>query len=171
MAERLPAVLKGMDRPKDVAERLALADVCYDTKHHAAAARFWAEALDADSKLGDDRQLQHRYSAACAAVLAATGPVKDDPPPDAAAKVKLRAQALAWLKAELAAWSKVFESGSPQERNLGIQVIQDWQRHTDLAGVRDSDALAKLPEPERAAWRALWADVTALQKRVQDQKP
>ena len=44
--------------------------MCYDTKHHAAAARFWAEALAADPKLGDDRQAGHRYNAACAAALA-----------------------------------------------------------------------------------------------------
>jgi len=47
--------LKGDERPKDNAERLALAQMCYDTKRHAAAARFW-RALEADPKLGDDRQ-------------------------------------------------------------------------------------------------------------------
>jgi hypothetical protein len=40
LAPRLSALLKGNDRPKDVAERLALAQMCYDTKRHAAAARF-----------------------------------------------------------------------------------------------------------------------------------
>ena len=74
LAARLPALLKGEDRPKDVAERLALAQMCYDTKRHAAAARFWAEALAADPKLGDDRQAGHRYNAACAAALAGCRP-------------------------------------------------------------------------------------------------
>ena len=73
MAGRLPALLKGEDRPRDDAERLALAQMCYDTKRHAAAARFWAEALHADPKLGDDRRNGHRYNAACAAALAAAG--------------------------------------------------------------------------------------------------
>jgi hypothetical protein len=45
--------------------------MCYETKRLAAAARFWAEALAADPKLGDDRKNGHRYSAACAAALAA----------------------------------------------------------------------------------------------------
>ncbi len=66
LAARLPAVLKGEDRPKDVAERLAIARMCYETKRFAAAARLWAEALAADPKLGDDRQAGHRYNAACA---------------------------------------------------------------------------------------------------------
>ena len=70
LAARLPAVLKGEDRPADAAERLAFAQMCYDTKRHAAAARLWAEALAADPKLGDDRQARHRYNAACAAALA-----------------------------------------------------------------------------------------------------
>ena len=85
LAARLPALLKGEDHPKDAAERLALAQMCYDTKRHAAAARFWAEALAADPKLGDDRQAGHRYNAACAAALAGAGQGKDDPPPDDAA--------------------------------------------------------------------------------------
>ena len=111
LAARLPAVLKGEDRPKDVAERLAIAQMCYDTKRYAAAARFWAEALAADPKLGDDRQAGHRYNAACAAALAAAGQGTDDPKPDDAARAKLRGQALDWLKAERAAWAKVLDSG------------------------------------------------------------
>ena len=81
LADRLPAILKGDDRPRDNAERLALAQMCYDTKRHAAAARLWAEALAADPKLGDDRQAQHRYNAACAAALAAAGGARTTRPP------------------------------------------------------------------------------------------
>ena len=166
LAARLPAVLKGEDRPKDVADRLALAQMCYDTKRHAAAARFWAEALAADPKLGDDRQAQHRYNAACAAALAGAGQGTDDPKPDDAARARLRGQALDWLKAERAAWAKVLDAGDPQARPLVQQTLQHWQADPDLAGVRDADALAKLPEAERAAWRSLWAEVDALLARA-----
>jgi hypothetical protein len=31
----------------------------------------------------------------------------------------------------------------------------------DLAGVRDADRLAELPEVERAVWRQFWPDVVA----------
>ena len=41
LAERLPAILKGEDRPKDHAERLDLAQMCMDKKLYAAALRFW----------------------------------------------------------------------------------------------------------------------------------
>ncbi len=171
LAARLPALLKGEDRPKDVAERLAIAQMCYDTKRFAAAARFWAEALAADPKLGDDRQAGHRYNAACAAALAGAGQGTDDPKPDDAARAKLRGQALDWLKAERAAWAKVLDSGGPQARPLVQQTLQHWQADSDLAGVRDADALAKLPESERAAWRALWAEVDALLARARVGRP
>ena len=49
---RLPAILKGADHPKDVAERLDLAQICYNKRIYAASARFWSEALEAAPKLG-----------------------------------------------------------------------------------------------------------------------
>src|SRR5262249_30337203 len=114
LAARLPTLLKAEDHPKDVAERLALAQMCYDTKRYAAAGRFWAEALAADPKRGDDHRIGHRYNAACAAALAAAGQATADPKPDEAARTKLRGQALDWLKAELAAWAQVLDVGDPK---------------------------------------------------------
>jgi hypothetical protein len=64
-------MLRGEGRPKDSAEHLAFAQMAYDRKHLVAAARLWAEALESDSKLGDDRRTQSHYNAACAAALAA----------------------------------------------------------------------------------------------------
>ncbi|MFI5457673.1 MAG: tetratricopeptide repeat protein [Isosphaerales bacterium] len=166
LAARLPALLKGEDRPKDVLERLALAQMCYDAKRFAAAARFWAGAMEADPKLGDDRRAGHRYNAACAAALAASGQARDEPPPDDAAKAKLRRQALGWLKAEQAAWGKLLESGPPQGRPAIAQTLNHWKQDNDLAGIREAGALAKLPEAEQKEWRAFWADVEALLKRA-----
>jgi serine/threonine-protein kinase len=164
LAPRLPALLKGDDRPKDIAEHLALAQMCSDTKRHAAAVRFWADALAADPKLGDDRQAGHRYSAACAAALAGSSQGTDDPKPDDAARARLRGQALDWLKAELAAWARVLDAGDAQARSVVARDLRHWQADSDLAGVRDHDALAKLPADERRAWEALWKDVDALLK-------
>ena len=36
----------------------------------------------------------------------------------------------------------------------------------DLASIRDADALAKLPEPEQAKWKALWAGVDELLEKA-----
>ena len=162
-------MLKG-EAPKDNAERLALAQRAYETQRYAAATRLWGGALEADPKLADDRQAQHRYNAACAAALAGCGKGTDDPPPDDASKVKLRRQALDWLKADLAAWSKILESGPPQARPVVASTLKHWKEDSDLAGIRDAAALAKLPQEERAACKQLWGDVDGLLSKVGDRK-
>ena len=116
----------------------------------------------AQPKLADDMQVQNRYNAACAAALAGSGQGKDDPPLDDAAKTRWRKQAIDWLKADLAAWSKILDSGPPQARQAISQTLQHWKADTDLVGLRDPAALAKLPENEQKACRALWAEVDAL---------
>ncbi len=165
LSERLPAILKGDDRPRNVGERLDLAQMCMDKDSKAAALRFWSEALEEDPKLGDNRKAQHRYNAACAALLVASGQTKDATPIDEAARADLRRRALAWLRAEVAAWTRVFESGSPAERATALSVIRWWTRDTDLATVRGADALARLPETERKAWQVFWGEYEALMRK------
>ena len=139
---RLSAIIKGDQQPKDNAERLRLAQRAYDKALHATAARLWAEALAADPKLGDDRQAQHRYNAACAAALAGSGQGKDDPKPDDAAKAKLRKQALDWLKAELSAWKRVSmivdarQQGARRQDARPLEARPRPRRHPRRAGAR-----------------------------------
>jgi len=163
---RLSAVLKGDDRPKDAPEALDLAWMAYSKALHAAAARLYAEALQAEPRLADNLQRQHRYNAACAAALAGCGQRKDDPYPDDAAKAEHRAQARDWLKADLAAWSRLVESGPPQARAFVQQTLQHWKIDPDLAGLRAEAEVAKLSKDERKACRALWAEVEALLRRT-----
>jgi tetratricopeptide (TPR) repeat protein len=71
---KLPAILQGDVQPADAAEALALAGLCQGyKKRYAAALHFYADAFAADARLADDVQRQHRYNAACAAILAAAG--------------------------------------------------------------------------------------------------
>jgi len=70
--------------------------------------------------------------------------------------------------ADLTAWPKVIDNGLPQARQVGAQILQHWQKVPDLAGLRDKDAVDKLPQAERDACRKLWADVAALLKRAQE---
>ena len=171
LAERLPAIFKGEDRPKDVAERLDLVQICYDKRLFVASVRLWSEFLEADPKLGDDRGAQHRYNAACSAALAAAGQDKGDGPPDDAARSKLRRQALGWLEAELAAWSRIVESGTPQDRAKVAATLRHWRKDADLAAIRDADALAKLPEAERKDWQAFWVGCEALMRKGDGPQP
>ena len=161
-AKRLPAIIRGEDKPKDDGERLAFAQMAYDGKQFKAAHRLWAEALEGNPKVGDDRQSQVRYSAACAAALVAAGKGKDQASPDGAEEGKLRGQALDWIKAELTAWGKLLESGPPQARVAIAAIFKHWKEDTDLTGIRDALALAKLPEEEQKAWRALWTEVQSI---------
>jgi tetratricopeptide (TPR) repeat protein len=167
---RLPAIIKGDQQPTDEADRLALANRAYNKALHVTAARLLGEVLAVNPKLGDDRRALVRYNAACCAALAGCGQGNDDPPPDEAARTRLRNQALDWLRDELAAWSKVLESGAPQARTVVIRNLVHWQSDPDLAGLRDDAALAELPEEERTAFQQLWTDVDVLLARVKDSK-
>jgi hypothetical protein len=46
------------------------------------------------------------------------------------------------------------------------QGLQIWWGDADLAGVHDTDALARLPPEERQQWERLWSDVEALLRRA-----
>jgi tetratricopeptide (TPR) repeat protein len=164
LAERLPELLKA-DLPKDATDCLDLAKMCRDKKLYTSATRFLHAALEADPKLGDDREAPHRYDGACAAALAAEGQGQEEPPTDESSKAKLRGQALQWLKDELATWAKLLESAPPKARPGIVQTLDDWRQDPDFASLRDPKALAKLPEAEQKTWQSFWADLEALLKK------
>jgi serine/threonine-protein kinase len=164
---RLPAVIRGDDRPRDDRERLTLARMCEARQFHAAAARLFAEINETNARLAEDGTESYRYEAACAAAQAAAGQGKDEPPPDDVAKTKLRSQALLWLKAERDARARLLDSRPPQARASLVKSLALWKANPGLAPFRDPEAVAKLPETERKDWQALWAEVEALLKHVQ----
>src|SRR4051794_37196666 len=168
---RLAGILRGTDTPKDHAERLDCARLCYHKRLFAASARFAESAFAARPGLAGDLESGRRYQAACAAARAGTGLGEDDPPPDAAARARLRSQSLAWLRADLAAWAERWEDGSAPDRERIGKTLLSWQADPDLAAVRDADALRQLPEEERQGWEALWAEVRALRRRVRETRP
>jgi tetratricopeptide (TPR) repeat protein len=160
--EKLSAVLDGQTEPADAAERLTLAQLCQRYKRlYAAAARFYAGAFAADPKLADDLRQQHRYSAARSAALAAGQSEGGRNLPDKV-QLRLRRQALQWLRADLALYAKQMEHSEPAVKQAVRERLAHWQQDTDLASVRDRAALENLPEDERRPWRRLWADVAAL---------
>jgi hypothetical protein len=61
------------------------------------------------------------------------------------------------------------DGAKPQARTAAQGALRYWQKGPDLAGLRDQDALAQLPEAEQVACRKLWADVKALLHRAQRQ--
>jgi serine/threonine protein kinase/Flp pilus assembly protein TadD len=167
LEKKLPAILKGEAMPKDTDERLVLRNVCYKTGRHASATRFADEAFVERPALADDLARSTRYDAACSAALAGSGQGKDEPMPDEAGRAGLRAKALAWLRADLAAWAKGLDGGDEPARKQAVaRTLSHWKEDTDLAGLRDEAGLAKLPEGERKAFRSLWRDVEALLQKA-----
>jgi serine/threonine-protein kinase len=163
LAARLPAVVSGRDTPRDAAEGLALARMCYQRGHHAAVVRLAAAAFAADPQGADDLEPAHRYNAACSAALVACGRSQDPPPPDEPARAELRARALAWLRADLALWTTMSRD-NPAARPQVARLMTHWMGDSDLTGLRDPEALAKLPAEEQKAWRSLWDEVDTLRK-------
>jgi hypothetical protein len=163
---RLPAILAGTARPAGAVEQVEFAKLCALKKRYGDAARLDADVFATDAKLADDLQATHRYDAACYAALAAADKGESSAQLDAQERGRLRKQALAWLRADLAAWGKVVGEGDSPGKASAQKMLRHWQQDTDLAGVREAAALARLPHEERAAWERLWAEVASLLEKA-----
>lgn len=132
--QRLPRLLEGAETPASAREYLEFAELCWRFRQRPAeAVDLYAEAFRLDPALAANLTAYYRYNAACVAVRAGQ-----------------RQQAHDWLRADLTAWLP--KRNRAQE--LGL-----WLTDTDLAPVRDPDALARLPDEERRTWEQLWAEV------------
>ncbi len=155
LVDRLAAVLRGDLKPNDAREAAGFADLAYESKGFAASARFYAEAFQADPKLAEDIQAQNRYSAACSAALAGAGKGNGKPSLEEPEMARWRKQALDWLRADLAFWTKLAETGKHEAKAVVGQRLWHWRDDSDLAGIRDDAAVKaafhgraeSLPEP------------------------
>jgi tRNA A-37 threonylcarbamoyl transferase component Bud32 len=84
------------------------------------------------------------------------------PPVFDAARARLRQQARALLRAEVAAQAQRLSSTSPAEAAAARQVLEGLRGLPVLAGVHNPAALTDLPEPERQEWQAFWQEVEGL---------
>jgi tetratricopeptide (TPR) repeat protein len=175
---KLSAILSGKQQPADVTERIALAEFCQlpSRWRYAAAVRFYEQAFAAEPKLADSSRPPNRYHAACCAALAGCGQGEDAEQSDDQERARLRRQALEWLRADLAVYRHDLERVPDQAGPAVRQGMQHWQQNKDFAGVRGTEALARLPEAERTAWQQLWADIAdtlakTQAKAVPEKKP
>jgi hypothetical protein len=148
--DKLPTYQNGTYTPASNQERLDLAEWRHMKKLRLTETRLYIDAFTADPTLADDLKAGHRYNAACNAALAAAGKGEDAGKLDDKDRARLHKQALDWLRADLALYTKLTASGPPAARPFV-----------------DKAALAKLPAEERAAFTRLWADVAALLKRAE----
>jgi hypothetical protein len=156
---RFPAILRGNKSPADANESIELARLCVFKGLPAAASRFYGDAFTAAPDLAHDLRRGHRYNAACAAALAGSGRGQDAGQLSEPQRAAWRRQARDWLRADLAAWIQLLAKDPDKARAKVRQKMQHWLTDSDFAGLRGTEALAKLPEPERVAWKALWAQV------------
>jgi tetratricopeptide (TPR) repeat protein len=162
---KLTKVLKGEVKPANVDERLALAQVCQESKGlYRAAFRLYSEAFAEQPKVSEDLQGQHRYNAVCAAALAGCGAGKDADQSDDSERARMRRQALDWLRADLDFYDKQYKAGNVSGMTLLSERLAHAQKDPDFKGVREP--LAMLPESEQPDWRKLWADMDQLLKRA-----
>jgi hypothetical protein len=146
---------------------MTFAKLCYDRGWYASASRLYIDGFRLDPGLQSEMQYKfYRYNAACAAAMTGCGQGKDEPAPDAAEKARWRKQSMAWLEDDLAAWARLVDAGSSEQRDLAVVTLTQWKADGDVAGLRDESELAKLPAAERAACRALWAGVDTLLKKA-----
>jgi serine/threonine-protein kinase len=170
LERRLPEILQGKDQPADNAERLELAQMCgVHKKLYAASVRFFEGAFAADVKLAGDPGNGHRYNAARAAALAASGKGDGDKLGDQE-RTRLRQQAVEWLRADLIQWYQQADSDDPKVREGVRQKMKYWQSDADLTCLRDKDAIRKLSEDERDECRKLWEEVAAVLKKTGEKK-
>lgn len=163
---RLPSILAGSAQPATVREQLEYADLCRRKGLNAAAARLYGGAFTAEPLLATPS----RYQAACAAAMAGTGRGSDALRADSAEARQLRQQALDWLRADLARWTDRLDQ-APDGRSTARSVLQRWRREKALAGIREPEELAQLPESERANYIRFWADVDNQLVRSYDRPP
>jgi tetratricopeptide (TPR) repeat protein len=168
--DKLPAFQNGSYTPATNEERVDLAEWCRIRKLYGASTRLWAEAFAADRRLANVLG-GSRYSAARSAALAAAGKGEDAATLDDLERSRLRKQALDWLRAELTQRTKALKSGTPADHLTLQRTMRHWKQDPDLAGIRDTEALAQLPEAERKECEALWAQVQALIDRAQKPAP
>jgi tetratricopeptide (TPR) repeat protein/tRNA A-37 threonylcarbamoyl transferase component Bud32 len=156
----LTAYVNEQLRPGTNDERLELALVCKSRRLYRASARLYTDAFTADAKRADALQEGHRYNAACSAALAAFGK-EDEGKLDDLERRRLRKQALVWLRADLALWSK--------EKAVAdvVRILRDWQIDLELASVREQLELLRIPVDERQDWNGFWGDVESLCARLE----
>src|SRR5262249_43297686 len=107
---QLTAWLQGGFQPRSTAESPGLAAGPKAKRLYAATARLCADAFAADPRLAG-LQTVLRYQAVSAAALAAAGQGEDAGKLGGSERRALRRQALTWLRADLAAWSRLFAEG------------------------------------------------------------
>jgi tetratricopeptide (TPR) repeat protein len=136
-----------------------VAQSAYAVHQYTAAARTFSLGFSALPEML--RSYPIRYNAACAAALAGCGKGSDAEELEEGERSAFRAQARAWLAAELERWREDFSAGGESARSAKEHVALA-ESDPDFDSVRDEAALQGLPDAEAQSWRVLWRDIAEL---------
>ncbi len=131
-------------------------------RRHFSARRYVHAAREAVSELRPGNSLTsdlERYNAACAAAMAACGEGELAEEAREAERARMLQHALSWLNEELKSIAAHAAQDDIHTRNAACAKLRWWQEDDLLAGVREPDALAKLPAENRAKWEAFWEKI------------
>jgi serine/threonine-protein kinase len=163
----LPAVLKGERTPASAAEYAEYGQLCVYKRLYAASAGFYQQAFTRDPNLANDLREGHRYQAARAAAMAGCGHDAANEKLDNTARARWRKQARDWLTADLVLRQKQLANDKAEDRQAALYALNHMRTHDHLIGIRNPDAVARLPQDEQADCRKLWAEVERLLTQAQ----
>jgi serine/threonine-protein kinase len=158
----LDALLARQRGPRDDDERMALIAVCRSMQRTQRAASLYVDAFAFEPGSADRLGVDRRYDAACCAARAGCGDGEDAAGTSEEERAGWRERARGWLRDDLAG-KRGLLNGDPNVESAALPgELESWFEDPALAGVRDEDALNRLPPAEHEAWRALWRDAEAL---------
>ena len=141
------------DPTGDPAENLDRAYYFYERQRYARSANLFNRALDQDPGLIGDATNQNRYNAACANLLAAASPGKNEPAQSDSDRTRLRQRARDYLTADL---TRVAQESRQRFRS---------QCRRDQAS---ASALESRPRPFQRARRSAWQNCPKASERNGD---
>jgi serine/threonine-protein kinase len=173
LADKEARVLGILERPAtagDLPDLHEFSRLFDEMGRYRTAARLYAKMWEADPDLKDKRSvLTPRHNAAWCALLASFNEGTDSKILGAEEQSRLRSQALAWLREELAAWTKALDAGEADPK-LVVQVLNSWwvpnPIYPRLLPPLSPHYLARLNPKEREEWRKLDRAVDALLMRA-----
>ena len=170
LREQFQAYRKGEFTPASNDERMALIGWCQIKNLPYTATSLFAAALDADPKFAGDLKAGHRFSAATYAARAATGRDEDSKQLSDMERVRLRKQALVWLRADMDQLARQLSAPQAADRAAAVQALRMRQQSPDLAPLRDPAALTALPPDEQQACAQLWSDLAELLNKASERR-
>ena len=165
-ARALDETARGGALPAEGSLLASMSEVAYKRKKYGESTELGLAAFRASPALAENLAEHCRYNAACAAVLAGCGRGDDAPCFDTGARSRWRKQGLAWLRADLALWSRTIDGSDADARARGRSTLQHWLGDSDFAPLRDGARPTEVTEEERADWEALWARVRGVVQRA-----